>query len=100
MLRSGDLTIDLAEHRCRRGETAIDLTPKEFALASYLLLRHGEVTSKQELLRHVWDDVDGFDTNVVEVYVGYLRRKIDMPFGRAPIETVRGVGYRLVDDAC
>ena len=65
---------------------------------AYLLLHAGRLVTKQELLRHVWSDDDTFDTNIVEVYVGYLRRKIDAPFGRTSIETVRGHGYRLADD--
>ena len=98
VLRVGDLMIDLIEHRCARADSPVELTPKEFALLAYLALRQGEILSKQELLRHVWDSTDDFDPNVVEVYVGYLRRKIDAPFGRASIETVRGVGYRLMPD--
>jgi DNA-binding response OmpR family regulator len=98
IVSSGDLRIDIAAHRCTRGERAIALTPKEFDLIAYLLLHAGRVVSKQELLRHVWSDDDTFDTNIVEVYIGYLRKKIDAPFGRSSIETVRGHGYRLADD--
>jgi DNA-binding response OmpR family regulator len=98
ILSAGDLQIDVSAHRCTRGETEIELTPKEFELMAYLLLHAGRLVTKQELLRHVWSDDDTFDTNIVEVYVGYLRRKIDVPFGRTSIETVRGHGYRLADD--
>jgi two-component system OmpR family response regulator len=91
----GDLRLDISAHRCWRGDEAVDLTPKEFALLAYLAHREGEAVTKPELLHHVWDD-DAIDTNVVEVYVGYLRRKIDTPFGRTSLETVRGSGYRLV----
>ena len=93
----GDLRVDLAAHRCWRGATEIELTAREDALLTFLALRAGTVVSKADLLRHVWPD-DETDPNAVEVYVGYLRRKIDAPFGRASIETVRGRGYRLVDE--
>ncbi|HLH28455.1 MAG TPA: response regulator transcription factor [Acidimicrobiales bacterium] len=95
VLRAGDLTLDPAEHRCRRGDAEIDLTPREFALLHYLMRFAGEVVSKGDLLVHVWGDRFEGDPNIAEVYVGYLRRKIDVPFGRASLETVRGVGYRL-----
>ena len=101
VLSTGDLSIDVASHRCWRGDTDIELTPREFALLSYLMHHAGEVVSKTDLVDHVWDvafRASNGDTNVVEVYVGYLRKKIDTPFGRGSIETVRGVGYRLVDD--
>jgi len=98
VLEAGDLRVDVAEHRCWRGDVEVELSPKEFALASYLMLHAGELLHKQDILRHVWDDADSFDTNIVEVYVGYLRRKVDVPFGRRSIETVRGRGYRLNRD--
>jgi DNA-binding response OmpR family regulator len=97
VLTVGDLHIDVAAHRCRRGDTEIELTPRELALVGYLAHREGAIVSKAELLRHVWPD-DETDPNTVEVYVGYVRRKIDAPFGRASIQTVRGRGYRLVAD--
>ncbi len=97
VLTVGDLRIDAAAHRCWRGETQIELTPRELALVSYLAHREGAIVSKAELLRHVWPD-DETDPNTVEVYVGYVRRKIDAPFRRASIQTVRGRGYRLVAD--
>jgi DNA-binding response OmpR family regulator len=98
VLRAGDLTLDLAEHRCRRGDTLVALTPREFSLLEYLLRFPGEALSKREILEHVWgDDFDG-DPNIVEVYVGYLRRKVDDAFGRSSLETVRGIGYRLDAD--
>ncbi|MFD2353039.1 winged helix-turn-helix domain-containing protein [Nonomuraea ferruginea] len=80
----------------RRGERDVELTPREFALLEYLLRRRDEVVSKSEILEHVWDTFDT-DPNVVEVYVGYLRRKIDAPFGRNALQTVRGAGYRLAE---
>ncbi|SDJ75718.1 response regulator transcription factor [Nonomuraea jiangxiensis] len=97
VLAAGDLALDPARRRVTRGEQAIELTPREFALLEYLLRRRDEVVSKSEILEHVWDTFDT-DPNVVEVYVGYLRRKIDAPFGRNALQTVRGAGYRLAGD--
>jgi two-component system, OmpR family, response regulator len=94
-LSAGDLVLDTVEHRCRRGDTEIDLTPREFALLECLLRRAGEAVRKRDLLDEVWDWAFDDDSNIVEVYVGYLRRKVDDPFGREAIRTVRGVGYRL-----
>jgi DNA-binding response OmpR family regulator len=95
VLAAGDLTLDPATRRVRRGEHAITLTPREFGLLHFLLRHRGDVVSKTDILESVWDaNYDG-DDNVVEVYVGYLRRKIDHPFGRHSIETLRGMGYRL-----
>ena len=97
-LTVGDLVLDPAAHTVTRGSTAIELTPREFALLEYLMRRPGQAVSKGEILHHVWDaNYDG-DANVVEVYVGYLRRKIDTPFGRQSVQTVRGAGYRLATD--
>ncbi|HWE68667.1 MAG TPA: response regulator transcription factor [Acidimicrobiales bacterium] len=95
ILTAGDLTLDPAEHRCRRGEEPIELTPREFSLLEYLMRFPGEAVSKQEILLHVWGDEFDGDPNIVEVYVGYIRKKIDHAFGREAIETVRGIGYRL-----
>ena len=92
-LRVGDLTLDPAGHEVRRGDVVVALTPREFTLLEHLMRRSGEVVSKSSLIDHVWDG--DADLNVVEVYVGYLRRKIDVPFGRQTLETVRGAGYRL-----
>ncbi|MEU6431597.1 response regulator transcription factor [Microbispora sp. NPDC046973] len=97
VLRAGDLSLDPAARVVTRGEAPVELTPREFALLEYLMRRPGEVVSKPEILEHVWDTYDT-DPNVVEVYVGYLRRKIDTPFGRAAVQTVRGAGYRLASD--
>jgi two-component system, OmpR family, response regulator len=98
VLGAGDLALDPAAHRCRRGEVEIELTSREFSVLEYLMRRAGEVVSKQEILDHVWDyDFDG-DPNIVEVYIRYLRNKIDRPFGRRSIETVRGAGYRMLGD--
>ncbi|MFB9629923.1 response regulator transcription factor [Nonomuraea helvata] len=97
VLVAGDLSLDPARRRVERGESVIELTPREFSLLEYLIRRRDEVVSKAEILEHVWDTFDT-DPNVVEVYVGYLRRKIDAPFGRNALQTVRGAGYRLAGD--
>ncbi|MBB6352054.1 response regulator transcription factor [Nonomuraea muscovyensis] len=97
VLTAGDLSLDPARRKVQRGDSAVELTPREFALLEYLLRRRDEVVSKAEILEHVWDTFDT-DPNVVEVYVGYLRRKIDAPFGRNALQTVRGAGYRLAGD--
>jgi two-component system OmpR family response regulator len=97
-LTAGDLSLDPARQRVTRGEVRIRLTPREFAVLHYLMRHCGEVVSRTQILQGVWDaEYDG-DSNVVEVYIGYLRRKIDQPFGRATIETIRGAGYRLAAD--
>jgi DNA-binding response OmpR family regulator len=81
-----------------RGEHALDLTAKEFALLEYFMRNAGTVLTRRELIEHVWDFAFDGDPHVLTVYVGYLRDKIDRPFGRASLETVRAVGYRLRDD--
>lgn len=94
-LEAGDLVMDPVRHEVRRGDTLIELTSREFSVLETLLVRKGEAVSKQEIIEHVWDfDFDG-GPNIVEVYVRSLRKKIDEPFGRAAIVTVRGAGYRL-----
>ncbi len=95
ILTVGDLVLDPAEHSVRRGSTPVNLTPKEFALLHYLLQHPGEALTRSRLLEHVWDFAFDGDPNIVDVYVGYLRDKIDRPFGRVSLETIRGVGYRL-----
>ncbi len=95
VLTVGDLSLDPARRRVERGPVEIMLTPKEFSLLEFLMHRRGEVVTKTEILDNVWDPAFDGDMNIVEVYVGYLRRKIDVPFDRRSIETVRGVGYRL-----
>jgi len=98
VLTVGDLRVDPAARTAARGDTPLDLTSREFAVLEFLVRRAGQVCSKREVIENVWDvDFDG-DPNIVEVYVGHLRRKVDRPFGRATIETVRGAGYRLADD--
>jgi DNA-binding response OmpR family regulator len=91
----GDLTVDPAGLRCGRGGTPIALTPKEFAILHGLARRAGEVITKTELLSQAWDFAYDGDSNIVEVYISALRRKIDKPFGRTTLVTVRGAGYRL-----
>jgi DNA-binding response OmpR family regulator len=98
VLTAGDLRLDPAQHRCWRGEEEIELTPRQFSLLQFLMSRAGEVLSKTEIVEHVWDFAFEGDLNIVEVYVGYLRKKIDAPFGRNAIQTIRLVGYRLDPD--
>ena len=98
VLVAGDLRLDPATHRAWRGETAVELTPRQFSMLEFLLSRSGEVVSKATILSHVWDFSYDGDPNIVEVYVRHLRNKLDRPFGRRSIETLRGVGYRLAAD--
>ena len=97
VLRAGDLELDPATRRVRRADAAIDLTSREFAVLELLMRRRGEVLSKADILAGVWDfDFDG-DPNIVEVYIRHLRNKVDRPFARESIQTLRGAGYRLAD---
>ena len=98
VLAAGDLSLDPAAHVVKRGDKEISLTPREFTLLELFMRHPDEVLSKTEILAHVWDAYYEGDPNVVEVYVGYLRRKIDAPFGRNALQTVRGAGYRLAAD--
>ncbi len=95
VIRVDDIELDPAAHTIRRGDVPIDLTKKEFALLQYLMAHQGEALSRERLLEHVWDFAFDGDPNVVDVYVGYVRAKIDRPFGRHSIETIRGIGYRF-----
>jgi two-component system OmpR family response regulator len=95
VLRYGDLVLDPARREVRRGDVAVDLTAKEFAILECFMQRPGQVLSRSQLIEHVWDFGFSADSNVVDVYVAGLRRKIDRPFGASSLETVRGVGYRL-----
>jgi len=98
VLTLGTLTLDPVTRAVRRGDSAISLTAREYGLLQYLMRRHDQVVSKAEILDNVWDPAfDGGD-NVVEVYIGYLRRKIDVPFGVQSLATVRGMGYLLSAD--
>jgi len=98
-LQVGDLRLDSARHRCWRGGKEVVLTAREFAVLEYLMRRVDQVNPKFAILEGVWEYNFEGDPNIVEVYVKRLRRKIDEPFGRHDIETVRGAGYRLVDHA-
>lgn len=95
----GDLRLDPAAHRVFRGGQEVTLTPRQFALLEFLMRRAGEPVTKATILEHVWDFAYDGHPNIVEVYVRQLRKQIDEPFGRASLQTVRLVGYRLVDDA-
>ena len=95
VLTVGDLRLDPATRQVWRQATEIPLTTKEFALLETFMRHPGEVMSRYQLLEHAWDDDYENRSNVIDVYVGYLRDKVDRPFGKASIETVRGAGYRL-----
>jgi two-component system, OmpR family, response regulator len=97
VLTAGDLELDPARHRVARAGQELTLTPREFGVLEFLMRNRGTVVSKGEIVRSVWDTNYEGDENIVEVYIGYLRRKIDLPVSGQTIETVRGVGYRLVD---
>ncbi|MGH8991623.1 MAG: response regulator transcription factor [Acidimicrobiia bacterium] len=98
VLDAGDLRLDPASRQIWRGDTEVSLTAREAALLEYLLRRRGEVVSKRDILAHVWDDDFEGDPNIIEVYIRRLRTKLDRPFGREALETVRGSGYRLDPD--
>jgi DNA-binding response OmpR family regulator len=98
VLEAGDLRLDPATRRAWRGEDELTLTSRETALLEFLLRRRGEVVSKTDILDHVWDGRFDGDPNIVEVYVGHLRNKVDRPFDRRSVQTVRGAGYRLAAD--
>ena len=97
-LAVGDLTLDPATRRVSRARTPVELTAKEFALLEYFMRHPGEVLSRTRLIEHVWDFAYDGDSNVVDVYVRYLREKVDRPFGSDSLETVRGAGYRLREE--
>jgi two-component system, OmpR family, response regulator len=98
VLEVGDLRLDPASREVRRGDEEVDLSPREFALLETFMRRPGQVLTQLQLLESAWDMGYEQRSNVVEVYVRYLREKIDRPFGVSSIETVRGVGYRLRRD--
>ena len=95
MLEVGDLRLDPALREVRRGMREIRLSAKEFALLDTFMRRPGEVLSRLHLLEHAWDFTYENRSNVIDVYVRYIREKVDRPFGTESIETVRGIGYRL-----
>ena len=97
-LRCGDLLLDPVSRQVQRGDVPVELSPKEFGLLEELLRHRDEVLTRTHLLQHVWDFAYDGDSNIVDVYVRYLRNKIDRPFSRDSLQTVRGVGYRLVDE--
>jgi two-component system OmpR family response regulator len=100
ILTVGQLTLDPAVHEVQVGAAAVTVTPREFGLLEFLMRHAGRVVSKTEILDSVWDPHYEGDVNIVEVYVGYLRRKIALPPGAAgSIDTVRGVGYRMREDS-
>jgi two-component system OmpR family response regulator len=99
VLTAGSLSLDPSRRVVERAGTPIALTPREYGLLEYLMRNQDTVVSKTEILQNVWDAHYSGPDNVVEVYVGYVRRKIDIPFGTKTIETVRGVGYRLESGA-
>ena len=98
VLRAGDLRLDPATKMVTRGQAGISLTARQFSLLELLMRHKGEVLSRTAILEHVWDFAYDGTSNVVDVYVRYLRDKVDRPFGRTAIETVRGAGYRLRAD--
>ena len=98
VLAVDDLRLDPATREVRRGDREIHLSPKEFALLETFMRRPGEVLSRLYLLKHAWDFAYDNRSNIIDVYIGHLRRKIDEPFARRSLETVRGVGYRLRPD--
>ena len=98
VLAAGDLRLDPAERRAWRGDIELSLTARELSLLEYLLRCEGAVCSKTDIVQHVWDGSFDGDLNIVEVYIGHLRAKIDRPFGCGSIQTVRGAGYRVAAD--
>lgn len=96
VMTAGSLSLDPARHTVQRGSSPISLTPREYGLLEFLMRKKNVVVTKAEILHNVWDAHHQGPDNVVEVYMGYLRRKIDIPFGTNTIETLRGVGYRLI----
>jgi two-component system, OmpR family, response regulator len=100
VLEAGDLRLDPAARRVTRGAAEIALSPKEFDLLELLFRRAGEAVSRYELLEHGWDLAYDNRSNVIDVHLRRLREKIDRPFGRRSLETVRGIGYRLREDGC
>ncbi len=95
LLHAGDVVVDPAAHTVHRQDQPIELTAKEFALLEYLVRNAGRVVTRTELLDHVWDANYEGSGNVVDVYIGYLRRKLDVPFGSPAIRTIRGAGFMM-----
>lgn len=99
VLTAGRIRLDPAARRCWRGKEEVTLTAREFSLAEFMIRRKGQVVSRNTIAEHVWDSELDIDSNVVEVYIGYLRRKLDDGRTKGLIETVRGTGYRLTEMA-
>ena len=97
-MSAGDLRLDPNQRRCWRGDVEVNLRAREFSVLEYLVRNAGVVVSKQDILDHVWNYEYEGDPSLIEVYVRNLRKKIDIPFERASIQTVRGSGYRLAED--
>jgi DNA-binding response OmpR family regulator len=95
VLRVGDLEMDLSRHEVRRAQRVIELSPREFALLEYLIRHPTQVLSRTQIIEHVWNFDFSYESNVVDVYIGYLRRKLNRGSDTRLIHTVRGVGYRL-----
>jgi two-component system OmpR family response regulator len=95
MLAEGDLRLDPASRRAWRADTELQLSPKEFALLEFFLRHPGDTLTRSQIIEAVWDFAYDGTSNVVDQYVKYLRDKVDIPFGRNDLETVRGMGYRL-----
>ena len=98
-LEVGDLRLNPATHRAFRGDVDLELSPKEMSVLELLMRNPGAVVTRTQILEHAWDSAYDGGSNVVDQYIAYLRKKVDRPFGRHDIETVRGVGYRLRHDA-
>jgi two-component system OmpR family response regulator len=94
-LEIGDLVVDPAAHRVTRAGTTVELTAREFAVLEFLARHPGQAVTRTRLLEHVWDENYEGSTNIVDVYVGYLRKKLEQPFGAPMIRTIRGVGWTL-----
>lgn len=95
VLRVGDLEMDVARHEVRRAQRVVELSPREFALLEYLMRHPAQVLSRTQIIEHVWNFDFSYESNVVDVYIGYLRRKLNRGSDTPLIQTVRGVGYRL-----
>jgi DNA-binding response OmpR family regulator len=95
VLRVDDLELNRMEHSVKRAEKKIDLTPKEFAVLEYLMRHSGRRVTRAEIIEHVWNLTSDTMTNVVDVYINYVRKKVDVAFERKLIYTIRGVGYQL-----
>ncbi|MGR6319837.1 response regulator transcription factor [Micromonospora soli] len=98
VMTAGDLTVDPARRQVTRAGQPVRVTAREFAMLEFLMRHRGDVVSKTQILENVWDAHFDGDPNIVEVYISYLRRKIDQPYGRAAVQTERGMGYRLAAD--